>query len=85
MGEHGVFQASPEAQSQSKPGKTYKSSLPAIRSVNLNRLSLESKLAFPSESSKLEGKGEFVMWARGKLEGKKALITGGEYDNPQKS
>ncbi|KAJ5389990.1 Short-chain dehydrogenase/reductase SDR [Penicillium cataractarum] len=40
---------------------------------------LESKLAFPSESSKLEGPGDFVEYAgSGKLKGKKALITGGD-------
>ncbi|KAJ5891267.1 uncharacterized protein N7473_007495 [Penicillium subrubescens] len=60
MGEHGMFKASPLAQSQLKPG-------------------LESKLAFPSESSKLEGEGDFVEYVgSGKLKGKKVLITGGD-------
>lgn len=51
--------------------------------VNLYQLSLESKLAFPSESSKLEGEGDFVEYVgSGKLKGKKVLVTGGEYDSP---
>ncbi|KAJ5174857.1 Short-chain dehydrogenase/reductase SDR [Penicillium canariense] len=40
---------------------------------------LESKLAFPSESSKLEGEGSFVEYVgSGKLKGKNVLITGGD-------
>jgi hypothetical protein len=38
-------------------------------------------LALPSESSKLEGEGDFVEYVgSGKLKGKKVLITGREYD-----
>lgn len=52
----------------------------------MNHLRLESKLAFPSESSKLEGEGAFVEYVgSGKLKGKKVLVTGGEYDGPQES
>jgi hypothetical protein len=37
----------------------------------------------PSESTKLEGDGHFDEYApAGKLKGKKALITGGEYVSP---
>lgn len=37
-------------------------------------------MAVPSEPIKLEGEGEFVEYTGcGKLKGKKALITGGEY------
>ncbi|OOQ83003.1 oxidoreductase [Penicillium brasilianum] len=40
---------------------------------------LESRLAIPSESSKLEGPGGFVEYVgSGKLKGKKVLITGGD-------
>jgi hypothetical protein len=41
---------------------------------------LESIMREPSESTKLEGGGSFTEYAgSGKLKGKKALITGGEY------
>lgn len=51
--------------------------------VNLDQLSLESTLAFPSESSKLEGEGGFVKYVSSvKLKGKQVLITGGEYVSP---
>lgn len=37
-------------------------------------------MAVPSESVKLEGENEFVEYTGcGRLKGKKALITGGEY------
>lgn len=39
--------------------------------VDLDQLNLESTLAFPSESSKLEGEGGFVEYvSSGKLKGK---------------
>lgn len=41
---------------------------------------LESIMTNPSESTKLEGLGGFFEYVgSGKLKGKKALITGGEY------
>lgn len=44
---------------------------------------LESKMIKASEATKLEGLGGFAEYAAsGKLKGKKALITGGEYVQP---
>lgn len=42
-------------------------------------------MVIPSEPTKLEGPNEFVEYAgSGRLKGKKALITGGEYVHQQR-